>query len=155
MWKKIAIAAGLLAIVGATYQYGVRKANQLKDIAENMTISVKWISKVIPTLTNISFNLDLELKNNSVYDLSVSGFGMVKLTKIRIFYKNNFLGESFVNLSAITIPNRNSVILKKIPFSVSTKNILANIMTISDISTSNVTIEATISALGQEFTINQ
>ncbi|MFN3941483.1 MAG: hypothetical protein ACK4K1_02460 [Flavobacterium sp.] len=154
MWKKIAIVAGILALIGGS-SYTIVKAGYLKEILEKMKIKVRWIRNIKIHLTNISFDLDIELLNNSPHDLDVTGAGLVKLTKLRMFHNKAYLGESPINLTSISIPNRNSVILKNVPFTVSTKEIMNNIITVSTINPNNVTIEATISALGTEFTINQ
>jgi hypothetical protein len=145
----ITVAAFLIgaAVIAAN------KAVKLKETFDKMTIKPVWISKIKITLTQLSFNLDIKITNPTGDDFALSGFSAAALKRVNIFYKGTYFGSAVANITEISIPNNNELIIRNLPVVVATQNILSNIMTIENISVNDLTIQAVVTVLGKDYII--
>jgi hypothetical protein len=149
--KYILISLGIIAV--GTSVIAANKIATLKNIFDKMTIVPVGISKLKINLTSISFLLDIKITNPTGDDFAISGFSVASLRKLNIFYKGNYLGSAAANITEISIPKQNELIIHDIPVEVATQAILQNIMTITNISINDITIEAVVSVAGNEYKI--
>lgn len=165
----VKIALGAVAIIALTGVFGYNKAMQLTDTFGKMTMKVVGVSKVKikgGTWQNLfkdavlTFNISLYFHNPTADDFTVSGFGVASLKKVGIFIKNKFVGESVVNISEISIPSNNELIIHDLPVSVSVGNVMDVVPDIISLVNSNnndflnsMKVSATLDVAGTEFEI--
>ncbi len=100
--KKLLIALALGG--GFLYYQGKSKLAQIKHILKNSDVFLRDIRNVRFDLSAIRFDVDLDLKNNSNFPLSINSYGAVTLKKLLYYNLNgDFLGESMVNRKRIDI----------------------------------------------------
>jgi hypothetical protein len=148
---KIALgAAAVLALVG-TFAY--QKATKITETFGAMTMKIVGISDVTINLTNFSFYINVYFHIPTSDDFTVSGFGVASLKRLKIYLKGQYLGEASVNISDISIPSNNELIIHDLPVNVATSQVLQNIMTIENIKLSDLNAVATFDVAGNEFEI--
>ena len=114
--RKVVIA--IVVALALITLYGVNKAKALMAIFDKMTITPAGISKVNVGLSNISFNIDIKLTNPTAQDFSVDGYGIAELKEISIYYNGIYIATSTVNMTQISVPSDNELILHNIPVNV-------------------------------------
>lgn len=119
-----------------------------------MTIAPAGVRNIKVSLTSITFNLDVALKNPTGQDFAVSGY-VATLKRIIINYKGQFLGVADVNIDEIGVPKFNTLVIRDLPVVVATSALLQNIMTITSLDYKDLQITAVVEALGTEYTITQ
>lgn len=110
--KKIVVS--LLVVLAFVVIYGYNKAKTLVGIFDKMTIAPAGISNVDVSLDRFKFNIDVKLTNPTQEDFTVSGYGLAELQEISIFYDGLYIATSQVNLSEISIPGENELIIHNI-----------------------------------------
>lgn len=110
--KKIVISA--LVVLAFVAVWGFNKAKTLMAIFEKITIDPSRISKVDVSLNRIKFNIDVLLTNPTQEDFNVSGFGIATVKSVSIFYDGVYIATSNVDLSEISLPAINKIILHDI-----------------------------------------
>lgn len=148
--KKLLIGAGIFLTGLAVWGY--YRAKRLKAVFDAMTIKPVRITNLKVTLTSITFNLDILLQNNTTEDFNVRGYS-ASLRRVLIYYKGQFLGQAVANITAISIPKLNQLVIHNLPVQVATVNILSNIMTITELRVEDLTIIAEVEALGRTYMI--
>lgn len=157
---KIIITA--LAITGLVVWNEKKKYDHISDIFEKMTIkpygaprNIKFLNKNILGLpSQIGFDIDVILENNSNYDLNVSGYVAV-LKTIELFYKGVHLGNAIVDINEISIPNKNTLIVHDVKVIANTADIIGNISNFQNINVNDISINAIVSVLGYDHKIQQ
>ncbi len=149
--KKIVI--GIIAIVVLIAIYGYKKATDLYEIFSKITIKPNSIPKSIKiNLDTLSFKIDIIMLNPSVDDFAVTGY-IATLNKVKIFYKQKYLGESDVNIYEISVPGKGQLILHDIPVVLPIDNILSNAIDFLNLNMNDLTFTGIIDVAGNEFEI--
>jgi hypothetical protein len=149
--KTIFITAGLVVVGMSLMAY--QKVQTLIQIFDRMTIKPSGISGFVPGLVQIRFKLDFKITNPTNEAFSVTGASIARLKKIVAYYNGQYMGMAELNLEAIEIPARSFTVLKEIPFTVSTQNLLSNLLTATDLDLNKLTLLAGIEVLGKEYII--
>lgn len=113
--RKGAIIFGIVLIIALALSVTYSKAKALIKIFEKITMEPVKISKLNVAISRISFNIDILLQNPSPEAFSVNGLGVATLKEISIFYKGVFIAKSFVNMTEISIPANDQLIIPNIP----------------------------------------
>lgn len=111
--KKIVIAVAVFFAFVALYGY--TKAKTLIGVFEKMTILPNDVSNIDISLERIKFNLDILLSNKANDDFDVSGYGLVTLKEVKVFYNNVYLATSTLNITGMVIPAQMNLIVEDIP----------------------------------------
>jgi hypothetical protein len=110
--KKIIIS--IIVVLALFAIYGYNKAKTLLAVFDKMTIEPAGISNIDLSFKRIKFNLDVLLTNPTIEDFSVSGFGIASVKSISVFYDGIFVATSLVNITDISIPAENQIVLHDI-----------------------------------------
>lgn len=115
---KLFIAGGLLIALLST------KALAYKDELMNAFMQLKPTPVKITNfrigISKIAFNLGIKITNPTLTDISLSGFGVVSVSKIMIYKNGQLLATTTPNITSIEIPNRNSVTIHDLPIEIDT-----------------------------------
>lgn len=158
--SKIVIGLGVMALGG--YFLLKDKATKLSEQFKNISIlpvefknlDAKWNDGK----PYVSFNLDLKFINPT--DENFNANGVVITLKRLLFYDKNskLLGGSNINVNALNIPAKSSIILPNVPIVLDLQTTLINIINIikaGNFSANTIKIEAIISVLGLEYKLSQ
>jgi len=161
--KNLLIAGGVVVALAAfgVFKWAKKKQEQAITVFTNMRIKPVGIRNVRIQSGFLRFNLDLELFNPSNENLDISGFGIINLSRIFMYYKDTKLGESNINLSNIQIQNNQSLTLKNIPIEIGLLNLIGilpeipNIINeLSTMKLNSFLMKVELDALGEYYTIN-
>ena len=122
--KKVIIGVVLVFVLLGIYGYN--KAQKLIAIFSNMTMEPKSVGNFKASTTSIDFTLDVLLKNPTVDSFDINSFGIASVRSIDIYYKNVYLATSIVNITSISVPAKDQLIIYDIPVSVPPKLFLTN-----------------------------
>lgn len=113
--RTLLIGGGLLLL--ASTAYGIDKAKRIALIFEKMDIEPVRVSNFKPDFREkqVSFYVDVKLTNNVNDDLFITGASVAKLSRLHLFYNRVFLGTAIVNITTISVPANNELIIKDIP----------------------------------------
>ena len=152
--KKIAITVIGLGVFGIGY-YSYRKYKAAKEIISKLKVIPKKIKEVKLSLEQISFLLDVELQNDSQYDLGMTASSLLRLQQIDISTPNGKRMASIdTNNIQIQIPAYGSTLISNIEVVIPTANLLGEIPTIAThIQQSALVYHLSINAFGKEFKI--
>lgn len=145
------VLIGLIAIIA----FGFVKAKKLKEIFDKMTITPASFPKGLDINFNenrIKFKIDIRLTNPTKEDFNANGF-IAKLSKVKVFYDNKYLGVSTVNISDISIPHQNEIILHDIDVVVDFSNAVDILLSLSNFSTDKLSFSGVIEVAGVEYEI--
>lgn len=154
--KKIVIS--VLVLLALAILFGYNKAKKLIAIFDKMTIEPDDISEFDFNWQKITFKIDVLLTNPTADSFDVSGYGLAKLKKLNVFYKNVFLASTnnFV-ITDISIPANDKLIIHKIPIEVPPKFLLENPALVTDLienfDVNDFTTTAVLDILGNEISI--
>lgn len=148
--KNILIISGLL-LAGSVILVK-KKVEELQLTFDRMTMSLYLVKNVRIGFKEIKFDLDVLLKNNTVLDFFVTGSAVATLTRLQILYENNIIGMAHVNISEISVPAYQSIVLKNIPIVISTSNFINNLANIENL-IKNFEIIGFVDVLGVEYQI--
>jgi hypothetical protein len=149
--KKILV--GVIAIVALLAIYGYKKATDLAAVFGKITIKPNSLPKAIKiNLDTFSFTIDILMVNPSVDDFAVTGY-IATLTKVKVFYKQKYLGEAAVNIYEISVPGKGQLVLHDIPVVLPIDNILSNATDFLNLNMNDLTFTGIIDVAGNEFEI--
>jgi hypothetical protein len=149
--KKILI--GAIAVLAIIAIYGYNKAQQMTAVFGKMTIKPNSLPKAIKiNLDTISFAIDILLLNPSVDDFAVTGY-IATLTKVKVFYKQKYLGQAAVNIDEISVPAKGQLVLHDIPVLLPLENILSNLTEFLNPNMNDLSFTGIIDVAGNEFEI--
>ncbi len=161
--KNILIASSVAVALVAfgIFRWAKNKQEQTITVFSNLRITPKGIRNVRIANSFLRFNIDLELFNPSNENLYISGYGVVNISRLILYYKQTKLGESNVYLSDIQIQNNRALLLKNIPIEISILNLLSMLPEILDmineLSSMNLNsflMKVEMNALGEYYTID-
>ena len=141
----------VLAIAGAA-TFGYKKVVELQESFYKIAIAPFWVKNLRIGLKEIKFDLDIVLKNSSSNDFYVTGSVIATLTRLHLIYKGTVIGTANVNLTEIAIPAFGQTIIKDIPITVSTGNLLNNVTSVQDFM-KNFSVIGFVDILGTEYQI--
>ncbi|MFC4219006.1 hypothetical protein [Flagellimonas marina] len=147
------ILLGGLAIVAGFSIWGGKKAYDINSVAQKVKISLRGFK--LPELFGLSVRskVNVALANPTATPLDVSTGGLVTLTTIRVYNKENRLvATANPGLTNISIPAYSEVVVQDIPIESNVTSIL-NTLLIGSTNAKDYRVEAEISALGRTFTI--
>lgn len=150
--KKILITSGI--IIGALALVGWRKAKNLTTAFSKMDIFPSAIKQIDLNWSRLFFKLDVTFTNGSDQDFSLNGY-VVTLKRLDIFYDNKYVASAYPYLTSISIPANNTLIVHDIPVEIPITALPGIILQINDFKISLLKINATVEALGKEYTITQ
>ena len=120
--KTILLAAGAVIVGSSIIAYN--KTQRLIQIFDKMTIKPASLPKKVKiNLQTISFNIDIMLTNPTGEDFAVSG-GIATLRQIAIYFKGQLLGYAQTNITTVSIPSYDKIIIHDIPVTFATINLV-------------------------------
>lgn len=152
--KKLLI--GIAAIGLATYYFGNKKVTEVKSVVDQLKLQVNGIRNLQVSSGGIKFKIDLNINNPTDQPLNLNTAQVVTLSRLRFFANNgDFIGESFPNISDISIPAYGSINIPNLDTFVKVSNLgnLFNNVLQLFAEPSNLKVQAELSALGQTYTI--
>jgi len=147
------IALAVVGFLGISGYLAYQKSMKLVEVFQNMTMKIVGLSNIKASWTNITFNINVYFHNPTAYDFEISGFGVAKLTRLQLFVKGKYFGEANVNISEISIPSRNELIIYDLPVTVATSQILQNIISLDTLSLNDLSAKAYFDIAGKEIEI--
>ena len=144
---------GSAAVVAGILLYGYKKAQDFSEVFDKMKIYPAGISNIKFGLQQITFDLDVSLKNNSSTAFSLSGVYIAKLKRIVISNHGDYIATANVNLEAIEIPALTTRTITNIPVVANLGGLLMNILQNPQLSVEQLGITAVFEVLGTEYTI--
>lgn len=156
--KKIILAVALLG-VGLSI-LASEKIDKLKAIFSQMTIKPYKLPQNIkfgnPNSLGIpqtvSFTIDIIIQNPTADDFAVTGY-VATLTDINVYYKGMYVGTAKVQLSEISTPAHNSLVLHNIPIELNTIDFLTNVTDFTKININDLDFTAKVDVLGISYEI--
>jgi hypothetical protein len=147
------ILFGVIAIISLFAIYGYKKAKDMADIFAKITVKPNSLPKDVKINFNtISFTIDILMENPTVDDFAVTGY-IATLSKVKVFYKQKYLGEAKVNIYEISVPGKGQLILHDIPVVLPVDNILSNATDFLNLNINDLTFTGIIDVAGNEFEI--
>lgn len=153
------IVIGFTVFIALVIVYGYQKTKSLVAIFEKMGIKPGGVSKIDVSLERVNFNLDIVLSNQSNEDFDVYGYGLVKLSEVKVYYDDVYLATSILNLTGITIPAKMNTIIEDVPVRVPkpltfiTNNLPLVYNMISNFDQNKITCKAIVDVAGQTIQI--
>lgn len=149
--KKILI--GAIVLIGLIAIYGYNKAVAMKAVFDKIIIKPNSLPRNIKiNLNTVEFIIDILLQNPSSDDFAVSGY-VATLTKINVFYKNNFIGQSVVNIDEISVPAKDTLVLHDIQVVLQVDNLLSYAADFLQPNINDFSFTGVVSVLGNEYEI--
>jgi hypothetical protein len=112
-----------------------------------------WENNALYIPQKFSFNIDILISNPAFQEFYVTGFGVVTLKTISIYWKDFFIGTANLGLDEITVPPQSSFILKDVHFEGNTLPILNNLNEFVEMNIADLKFTGTIEALGLTYEI--
>ena len=122
--KKVII--GVVLVFVLLGYYGYSKAQKLIAIFQQMTMEPKSVGNFNVSLSAINFTIDVILTNPTIDSFDVNSFGIASVKSIDIYYKNIFIATSIVNITSISVPAKDQLIIHDIPVTVPPKLFVTN-----------------------------
>ena len=122
--KKVII--GVVLVFVLLGYYGYSKAQKLIAIFQQMTMEPKNVGNFKVSLSSIDFTLDVMLTNPTVDSFDINSFGIASVKSIDIYYKKIYIATSSVNITSISVPAKDQLIIYDIPVSVPPKLFVTN-----------------------------
>lgn len=142
-----AVVAGLLLI-------GYQKVQDFTAVFDRMNIYPSGLRNFkIKGLKEITFDLDITLKNNSGTAFSLNGIYLAKLKRVVITRNGEYIATANLNLETIEIPALSSIIIPNVPVVANTAGLVMNLFSSEQISIDQLGISAIVEVLGREYTI--
>ncbi|MBW1297822.1 hypothetical protein [Aquimarina litoralis] len=152
--KKLLLGIGAVGL--AMYYFGNRKVTEVRSVVDQLKLQVNGIRNLNVSSGGIKFKIDLNIQNPTNQPLTLNTAQLVTLSKLRFFAPNgDFIGESFPNISDISIPAYGSISVPNLDTFVKVSNIghLFNNVLQLFAEPSSLKVQAELSALGQTYTI--
>lgn len=150
--KKIAIATVLF--FGFLAFLGWRKVNNLKKHFEKLTIFPVAISSFKASLTEIRFKIDVRIVNPEPDAFDVSGV-IASLKRLNVYWKNKFLAAGTLDLTSISIPAKDELIIHDVEIVLPLSNVLQTLSVLDTIDINDIALEAIVNAFGNDYSIKQ
>ena len=130
--KNILIGSALLLVAGTIWAKD--KIDKTIAVFDKITILPNSLPRKIRFSNpnklgipqNISFDIDLLIKNAAADEFSVSGLGIATLETVDVFFKKNLIGTANVQLEEIAIPPQSNYVIQNVNFTGNTLSILSN-----------------------------
>lgn len=157
MKKKVLISLAVILLLLAIY--GWVKGNKVIAAYEKMTIEPYSISEPKISQESLKFKIDVLLSNPSNEDFDVDGFGIIYLKDITVFYDGVFIANSKVNLTKISIPANDQLVIHDIevevpkPLLFFANNLALIYDMVQNFDESKITVNGVLNAAGQKITI--
>lgn len=148
------VLIGLGIVVFLTSIFGVKKAKEMQILFSKLTIKPLNFRNFSGNLKTIKFYCDVVLKNPTDIDFEVNGY-LIKLTQLNFYYDGKFLATSYQNITDISIPANNELLLKNILVEVNVINALQNANELYNFSYDKLTVEAIVNVAGYNITLKQ
>ncbi len=152
--KKILLLSAGVALTVA--YFGKKKVTEIKDVMDRLKLGVNGIRGIRLSSGGLNFKIDLNIHNPTNRDLVLNTAQIITLSKLSFYAKNgDFLGESFPNITGITIPANNSVNIPDLNTFVKVENfgnLINNVLGIFA-NPARLEVKAELSAMGQTYTI--
>jgi hypothetical protein len=149
--KKIII--GTTVLLGLAAYFAYTKFMQLKAIFDKIEISAVNARSFKFSLTDIRFLVDIKFLNPTADDFEVKGY-VIELNRLNFFYNGTYLATAKSVFNEINVPRNNELIIQNIPVILPTANLVKNALLLSSFDKNKLTVEAVISAGGNEYLIN-
>ena len=146
------LTAGAL-VLGALALYGISRASEIKAALMNFSAKPIAIRNIRISLKSINFLLSIRIYNPTNTEVDLTGFGVVQVRRIIVYRKGQFFAAANVNLSNLRVGANGTIDITDIPIELPTASLLDNIMTISDIKLSDITVKVVVSIAGSEYVI--
>lgn len=149
---KIAIPSAI--IVGGLFL--VNKVQDYKKVIDQMIIDIYQIKKLRTSNARFYFDIDLSIKNPTNIDFSISTFGLIKIKKITLFYKNTEIGSANSEMTEFSLPKNGVTIIKNITIELLLVNLINEFFEKGlDTNPNNYSAVIEIEALNNTYTITQ
>lgn len=151
---KTIVAVVTIALI-AIVVFGIQKAKQLKAIFDLMTITPASLPKKLNVnIKNdlLRFDIDIRLTNPTKHDFTVNGF-VAKLSKIKVYYDSKYLGTSIVDITDISVPHQNELILHDVNVSVKFSDAMGIILDYSNFNVNKLSYSGVVEIGGVEYEI--
>lgn len=159
MKRKSVIIIGIIIAIAVAFAISIAKAKALVRIFQQITIEPKGISGLKASLNRIEFGLDILLVNPSPEAFEVNGMGVAKLKEISVFYDGVFIAKTQINLTQISIPANNQLLIPKVPVTIDyplqflQANIALAYEMVSNFNENKLSTTGIIQVAGQEISI--
>ena len=148
----VAITAISLLFVGC---YSIKKYQAAVAIIKQLMVVPKNIKDVKVDFDKISFTFDLQLINNTQYDLGFTTGSVIGITRVKVFTEVGvMLADIDTDISAIELPANGAYLIKNITMEIPIVTMLNELnMILTYITQNNLYYELTIKAFGKEFKV--
>ena len=154
--KKYIVIGGLALAGYQLFKAGSNKLGSIQNVAKNLIVKIASISTPNIVDGGVTFNTNLSISNPTSEPLNLDGNSIVTISKIDFYTASgDFLGESFPNITGISIPANSTIQIKNVPTFVRVVNfgnLLTNAINIY-LDPKQLKIVSTISAFGQKFKV--
>ncbi|HRB72446.1 hypothetical protein [Flavobacterium sp. UBA4197] len=148
--KNVLIVTGL-TVVGFSL-VGWNKAKNLAKVFSKMNIYPAGFRGLSIESESIKFRMDVGFINPTDEDFNINVYA-TKLKRINIFYGTKYLATAYPDLTSISVPAQNGLVINDITCEVPKTAILSIIPHILNFAFTNIRVEAVIQVLGAEYTI--
>ena len=154
--KKYIVIGGLALAGYQLFKAGSNKLGNIQNVAKSLIVKIDSISTPEIVSGGTKFDTNLSITNPASEALNLNGSSIVKITKIDFYTASgDYLGESFPNITNISIAPHSTIQVKNVPTFVRVVNfgnLLTNAINIY-LDPKQLKIETTISAFGQTFKV--
>ncbi|AXG68207.1 hypothetical protein KORDIASMS9_00399 [Kordia sp. SMS9] len=152
--KKRIVAITMISLL-AVGCYSIKKYKAAAAIIEKLVVHPKHIKNVKVSLEKFSFTFDLQLLNQTHYDLGFTTGSLIEITEIKVFTLDAvLLADIKTDISAIELPANGSFLIENIQVELATYRLIDKLDTIIElITTNNLQYQITIKAFGKEFKV--
>lgn len=152
MKKKLLIIAGL--VTASAVFFASKKVLDIKNIANNLSISIKSIKNIKISGGKLKFTLALNITNNTVTGFSAKTFGLVKLISVELFSNlGDFLGQALTNIDGISLPPSTTTPIEGIEMELPLFSLATTLLANPDPRDFMLTL--TLESFGQTFKLSQ
>lgn len=148
--KKILFISAL--VLGGLAYLGWRKVENLKEHFSKLKILPIGVSDFKATLKEIRFKVDVQIYNPEPESFDVSGI-IATLKRLNVYWKGQFLATGSLNITSISIPAKDKLILHDIEVIVPLTNVMQVLTVLDTISVNDLQVEAVVEALGENYLI--
>ena len=149
--KKILLAS---VIIGGLYV--ARKFSTNIGALNQLTAKIKAIKNLNIADGFINLKIDLNLTNLSDYNIGIDTLNLLSIRKLKFYNAKNrlLIGEANVNISNITLPSKETLVLADIIAKIPTNNLLNHLSLFSTNAGENIKVVPVFNAAGKDFEIN-
>lgn len=128
--KKLLLTGIGLVVLGV---YAKNKVNQIKEIADTLSVKVDAIKLENATWDKITLRLNLLLKNNTKHSFSLDAGSLIKINNIAIYDKTNrIVANAKVDISNIELSPNGEMLIEDIVVDSTFLGVLTSFMQFPD-----------------------